>query len=142
MKRTVFRPFVMSPRRLRDGEAPPHLLGRIDFVDLCARAGIRLRVTGGVDRAIVCVAGEDSFVGEGDALVGGANAWPLTRVGALRVLETLAYGFLDYAARECVCRQGLFVPPQRRGRPPTGTRTMTARERMATMRARRAAVSS
>lgn len=31
----------------------------------------------------------------------------------MRVIEALAYGFLDYAARETLCGRGYFIKPQR-----------------------------
>ena len=137
MKQLAYRPFIPSVRILtRDSELPP-ILGAIQFSDLCKIAGVRLRVSQTRD-AVTCVVGADSFItAEGKTLVGGATRWPLERTDALRVLETLAHGVHDYAARECICGIKLFTVPARRGRPPNGPRAKTARERVAAMRQRR-----
>jgi hypothetical protein len=34
------------------------------------------------------------------------------RERALRILEILAYGFFDYAARECLIGKDYFIPPK------------------------------
>ena len=138
MKNLTYRPFISSLRIVSIGEETAPILGTILFSELCAIAGVNLRVTE-APREIVCVRGQQSFQIEGRQLVGGAAGWPLTRADALRVLETLAHGLHDYAARECICGRKLFSPPGRQGRPTEGVRARTASERMAAMRARRRA---
>lgn len=140
MKNLTYRPFIASARVLSPDEqgSASDVLGVISFADLCALANVKLRVTE-APREIVCVRGEQSFLIENRRLVGGAMKWPLTRTDALRVLETLAHGLHDYAARECICGRKMFSAPARRGRPAEGVRAKTPRERVAEMRARRRA---
>lgn len=137
MKNPTYRPFIASAVILTSSERAdaPVILGTISFEELCARAHVKLRVSQ-VRREITCVRGAQSFQTSDRQLVGGAARWPLKRTDALRVLETLAHGFHDYAARECICGRKLFVPPRRHGRPSEGVRAKTARERMAAMRKR------
>jgi hypothetical protein len=99
-------------------------------------------VSGGERRSIICIAGNDHFAIGRDYFVGVGSEWKVGENVALRVLEVLAHGFHDYAARECICQKKLFAPPKRQGRPPKGVRAQTARERMAAMRARRAGAAS
>lgn len=136
MKRLTYRPFIESVRILSPDTPGPSVLGTISFEELCARAAVKVRVSQ-ARREIVCVRGRRSFLIGNNQLVGGAENWPLKREDALRVLETLAHGLHDYAARECICGRKLFASPGRRGRPSEGPRARTARERMAAMRARR-----
>ena len=96
-------------------------------------------VSGGERRSIALVAGFNHFAVDRDYFVGVGDAWEPSAAAALRVLEVLAHGFHDYSARECVCGKKLFAIPKRHGRPPDGPRAKTARERMASMRARRTA---
>lgn len=133
-------PSILAPRNVRDGKGLS-VLARTTIPELCAAAKIPLRVTSTRWNQVVLHTGTQhlraplsstSFVG-----VGEGKASPHVR--ALRVLEVLAYGFHDYAARECVCGQGFFVAPKRRGRPAIGRRAMEPKERMRKMRASRRA---
>ena len=133
-----FNPLIPAPR-IRSSASELRVFERITLSELCTVAKVPMRVSGGESHSIVCVAGADHFRIGRDYFVGVGNAWGATRTAALRVLEILAHGFHDYAARECICHQKLFSIPKRQGRPPTGPRARTARERMAAMRARRAA---
>ncbi len=54
---------------------------------------------------------------------------------ALRILEILAYGFMDYAAREALRGKGLFLPRARPGRKPGG-KALSGAERMRRFRKR------
>jgi hypothetical protein len=133
-----FSPLIPAPRVRNADDDLPHVLKRVELSELCAIAGIPCRVSGGEDRSIACVVGREHFSVGRDYIVGVGGEWRATPTAALRVLEVLAHGFHDYAARECVCGKGLFSVPKRQGRPPDGPRAKTARERMAAMRARRA----
>lgn len=119
-----------------DVRLPPEY-GRTTLAELCATAGIPMRVTGGPVRQIVLVRGAQHYRRPGFYYVGAEKYWPLeTRRRALRVLEILARGFHDYAARECVCGHGLFVAGRPPGRPPIMGRAMSAKERMRRWRER------
>jgi hypothetical protein len=131
-------PFITAPRVRVTKNDLPRTLGRTTLSDLCKLAGVSVCVSGGEGRSILCVTGSDHFLVDRDYLVGVGDEWSADRTAALRVLEVLAHGFHDYAARECVCRKKLFSLPKRQGRPPNGLRAQTARERMAAMRGRRA----
>jgi hypothetical protein len=117
----------------------PRTVARTTLSELCAVAGVPMFVSGGEARTITCIIGAEHFSVGRDYFVGVGNEWKASQTEALRVLEVLAHGFHDYAARECVCHKKFFTPPKRQGRPPTGARAKTARERMAAMRARRTA---
>lgn len=134
-----FTALIPAPRIRSAKTDLPRVLGRVGLSELCAIAGIRCQVSGGERRSITCVAGSDHFLVDRAYYVGVGDEWTATPTAALRVLEVLAHGFHDYAARECVCGKGLFSVPKRQGRPPKGPRAQTARERMAAMRVRRAA---
>ena len=127
---------IISAPRIRGSASELRVLERTTLASLCTTAKVSLRVSGGESRSIVCIAGSDHFRVGRDYFVGVGSAWGATQTAALRVLEILAHGFHDYAARECVCHQKLFSIPKRQGRPPVGPRAKTARERMAAMRAR------
>jgi len=137
-----FTPFIPAPRMMLAKSKLPHVLARPTLFELCAVANVPMRVSGGEARLIACVVGSDHFVIGRDYFVGVGERWNANPTAALRVLEVLAHGFHDYAARECVCQKKLFATPKRRGRPPNGLRAQTARERMVAMRARRTASSS
>jgi hypothetical protein len=137
MKKLVCNFKIPAPRVLVTGTRAPRALARTSIDDLCAVAGVAMRVSGGSRRAVVCVPGEKHLYTGSTYYVGVGDAWELSRTSALRVLEVLAYGFHDYVVRECVCGRGLFVPPKPMGRPMRGPRPMTAAERMAAMRARK-----
>jgi hypothetical protein len=130
-----FTPFIPAPRVQ---SVKPSVLARTTLTELCAIAKLPMRVSGGETRSIACIAGTDHFAVGRDYFVGVGDEWNANPITALRVLEVLAHGFHDYAARECVCQKKLFSPPKRQGRPPKGFRAQTARERMAAMRARQA----
>ena len=128
-------PDICSPRIAPRGTRPGVVVATTTLVDLCRLARIPVRVSGGQDRSITCIAGGDHWLVDArDYFVGVGDGWSASRTSALRVLEVLAHGFHDYAARECVCGRGLFDASARRGRPPNGARAMTAGERMARMR--------
>jgi hypothetical protein len=125
-------PFVLSA-----GAKPPRVFARTTISDLCAMAEIRMRATVTDPCVVACVRGRKHLRYGNTYYVGVGDSWIVSRVSALRVLEVLTYGFHDYVARESVCRQNLFSPPRRMGRPANGVHAMTAAERMAAMRARR-----
>lgn len=138
MRKIPMDPMIPAPRHRKAADLP-RSLARVSLAELCAAAGISCRVSGGEDRPIACVVGREHFCSGRGYFVGVGGEWRATPTAALRVLEVLAHGFHDYAARECVCGRGLFSVPKRRGRPLNGARAQTARERMAAMRARRRA---
>ena len=137
MKQIPMTPYIAPPHYLSDTDKAPSALIRITLEELCALSGVRQVVTGGKRPTIACVRGGTHVLGRDTYYVGVGRSWVPSRTSALRVLEVLAHGFFDYAARECICGKGLFCPPRTRGRPPKGTRAMSAKERMAAMRARR-----
>lgn len=138
MKPLPMRVMIATPQHIFD--EVPATIWKTTLGELCREAGILKRVTGGTEPEIVChlspdhLIDEDTYyvsmvgLGEGDS-----------RTQALRILEILAYGFCDYAARECVCGKGLFVGTQPKGRPPKSGQPKSAKERMVEMRARRRA---
>ena len=141
MKPISLNPDIRAPLVVPFGRLAPKVLAWVTLGELCDLAGIPLRVSGGSDRRIACIAGTDhQLVAARDCYVAVGNAWSPSRTAALRVLEVLAHGFHDYAARECVCGRGLFVASARRGRPTVGAKPMSARERMARMRSKRLSV--
>lgn len=127
MTRIPYRPFIAAPRILPDDAAPPPSVARTTVTELCRIAGIPVRVT---SSAVVVHlhAGAEHYRHRDTAIVG--VVFDGTPESALRVLEVLAHGFHDYAARESVCGRGLFAPPVRRGRHPRQGRAMTPAERM------------
>ncbi len=123
--------FVAAPRILSDADAKPRGAVPWTLEELCDAAEIPCRVTGAArTRVLIYVGGTHFWASGGRLYVAVAKGWRATRVGALRVLEVLAHGFHDYAARECICGQNLFSVPQLRGRPSVYGRPMTAAERM------------
>jgi hypothetical protein len=81
--------------------------------ELCRRAGIRCRVTGGPQARIVLWDGP----GHGRTrtlryatvyAVDQGKLPPDDPERSMRILEVLAFGCLDYAARESVCGRGYF----------------------------------
>lgn len=125
-----YRPFVAPPRVLPDDADPPPCVARVTVGELCVLAGIPVRVTTGSPGVVLLHSGPEHFRHRGLLYVGIGGAFSGTPESALRTLEVLAHGFHDYAARESICRRGLFVPPVRRGRQPHRGRAMTAAERM------------
>ena len=134
-----------SPKHTFENQVLPVVIQQLTLNELCQAAKICCRVTGGSQNS------KTVFIFEGDgnlqvgaipwsqAYVGVQRGWRLGQAEALRVLETLAYAFYDYAARECVSFRGLFVPRRPTGRPAKLGVAQTAAERMRAMRARRAA---
>jgi hypothetical protein len=83
---------------------------------LCAVAGISYRVAGGNQPLVVLWGGPGhayTVTDHGGRIFAvDRNGLPrLKRERALRVLEILAYGFFDYAARESIVGRGYFIPP-------------------------------
>jgi hypothetical protein len=97
--------------------------------ELCQRAEIRCRVTGGPEVRVVLWDGPGHGITQSDhyRTVYAVDRRKLPSNDpdrSLRILEVLAYGCFDYAARESVCGRGLFVvggrdrgqePPKREG---------------------------
>ena len=138
MKPVPYTPYVPSPRVLVPPLEAPEVLARATVRGLCATAGIPCRVTSPHTPEVLLHSGADHFVGPGVAWVGVGGQWEPSPLAAIRVLEVLAHGFHDYAARESICRRGLFVAPARKGRPPRWGRPATPSERMRRHRARTA----
>lgn len=116
------------------------VIASVPYHELCSAAGIRPRVSGAnLVRTIVV-----TNWGEGLRLVDAPDklvvALPGFKKGdqhsAMTVLEMLAYGFQDYAAREALCGRGFFVPPRKAGRPASGGRSLTGTERSRRSRAK------
>lgn len=83
---------------------------------LAQRAGIRCRVTGGPQAHVVLWngPGHGHTVDDEQRVVYAINRTGLPQRDperAARILEILAYGCFDYAARESVCGRGIFVFP-------------------------------
>lgn len=129
---------IVDPAQALGGDQPsPKTFGETTLQKLCEQAQISCRVTIKDPPRIRFHHGLEHYRRPGVYFVG-VGASLTDRVWALRVLEILAYGFLDYGARECVCGRGLFVGQKPVGRPPVVGRPQTAAERMRAMRARRA----
>lgn len=84
--------------------------------EIAARAGIRYRVSGGPQPRVVLWSGpgHGRTVGDDGNLVYGVDRAGLPQRDperAARILEVLAHGFFDYAARESVCGRGIFLYP-------------------------------
>jgi len=137
VKKLVCNFKIPAPSVLRHDMRKPRALASLSIDELCAVAGVTMRVSGGKRRQVVCTTGATLLYTDDTYYVGVGDNWTPSRTSALRVLEALAYGFHDYVVRECVCGRGLFVPPKPMGRPLTGPRAKTPAERMAAMRARR-----
>lgn len=128
-------PFIAAPRTLTENEARPTATATLTLRELCTIAGVPLRVTSPHTPRVYLHRGAEHLAGPEEYWVGcGVRAFRRRETDAVRVLEVLAHGFHDYAARECVCGRGLFAGPRRRGRPVLGGRPMTAAERMRRMR--------
>jgi hypothetical protein len=122
MSRPISMRVVWSATALAQDQPRPASIREVTLSDLCEAARIPCRITSDQPKRIVIHAGRDHlrdprtyFVGMPGTRAKGA----LTRVRALRVLEVLAYGFLDYGARETVCGRGLFVAARPKRRPRT-----------------------
>jgi len=113
----------------------------LSYRALCDLAGVPPRVTGAdMDRRVHLLSGASHFypVGMPDEIGVAFPKYRGSQPDALRILEILAYGFLDYAAREAVQGRGLFVPMAHRGCKATG-KAFTGAERMRRLRLRRTA---
>lgn len=133
-----YTPFVRPPRVLAPPAEAPTLLVRTTVRALCEAAGIPCRVTSPHTPEVHLHQGTEHWIAPGVAWVGvGGGAFEPTPLSALRVLEVLAHGFHDYAARESICGRGLFDAPAKPGRPPRWGRAATPSERMRRYRARR-----
>jgi hypothetical protein len=139
MKPVPMTVWHVNPRPALEGQDLPREIVRLTLDELCRAAGILCRVSGGTQdekRVVVCE-GDRHFQAGTMAYVGVPEGWRLNPLRALRVLETLAYAFHDYEARECVSFRGLFVAHRPVGRPSRLGRARTDAERMRDMRARR-----
>jgi hypothetical protein len=108
----------------------------MSYRELCSLAGIPPRVSGpDLDRRVYILSGEQHAypVDVPDEIGVAFPAFGGTQPDALRILETLAYGFLDYAAREAVKGRGLFTATSHPGRKFTG-KALTGAERMRRLR--------
>lgn len=132
-----YRPFIAAPRPLTAEIAPPAAAARLSLRRLCDMAGVSFRVTSPHVPAVILHPGTDHFFGPSGYYVGTRGPFDGAPESALRILEILAHGFHDYAARECVCGRGLFGAPARRGRPSLMGRPMTPAERVRRGRHRR-----
>ena len=135
------------PRHAAEDQVLPREQARGSLDELCCLAKITCRVSGGIqsEKRIVICDGSICFrvVGTAyDLAYVAVPKWRGSPLQALRVLETLAYAFHDYEARECVSFRGLFVTTRPMGRPAKSGRARTAAERMREMRARRATAGS
>lgn len=134
----AFTPFIPAPRILLAGARPPRALARLRLEDLCRLAGLPSRVTGANTLAVLIHAGAAHYRSRDFFYVGlSCERFEPSARAALGVLEILAHGFHDYAAREQLCQRALFVPPANPGRPRLKGRAMTAAERMRRMRRKR-----
>lgn len=105
------------------------------LTEICAQLGFAPRVTGGRGARIYVTHLAENFRSPGKLFVGGAGFQPDET--PLRVLETLAYAFNDYASRETVRGRQLFDFRHPPGRPSTGT-AMSAAEKMRRHRRKKA----
>lgn len=132
-----FTPFIAAPRVLLESERRPREIASFSVAELCALAQLPNRITGGPAVRVVLHSGSDHFRAPRASYVGiGRSKFRPDRVSAIQVLEVLAHGFHEYAARENLRGRDLFQPPRRPGRPPLGARAMSPAERMRRMRAR------
>lgn len=138
MTRVPYTPFIPAPEVLAEDALPPVPIATVSVRDLCEIAGVPNRVTSPHTPSVVLHRGSRHFVGRHRYYVGlDRRSFSRTALDALRILEILAHGFHDYAARENTCGRGLFVSPRRRGRPALRGRRMSSAERMRRMRKRK-----
>lgn len=105
---------LYPPRILRRGQQPPHALRKITLAQLCSIAGIRIRVTSNLIPTICLHAGKEHYRPIGYPkmyYVGGCQKERVRKREAFRILEVLAFGFQDYAARETICGRNLYRIP-------------------------------
>ncbi len=100
---------------LADHNSPVNVQERLDVATLCARGEIPYRVTGGNPLSVVVFTPKEARErghfrhcedGRPVALVDGTDLPVAEPERSIRLLEILAHGFHDYAARECA--RGLF----------------------------------
>lgn len=133
-----YTPFIQPPLVLTERAERPAAIAKLSVGELCQIARIALRVTSPHTPAVVLHRGARHFRDATTYYVGIDRPRFSRRVDeAMRVLEILAHGFHDYAARESICGRGLFTAPPVRGRPTIYGRPMSARERMRRMRQKR-----
>ena len=88
----------------------------VAVAEIAQRAGIRYRVSGGPQARVVLWSGpgHGRTVDDEGNVVYAVDRESLPQRDperAARILEALAYGCFDYAARESVCGRGIFVYP-------------------------------
>lgn len=106
------------------------------YEELCDLAGVAARVSGAdLERRVHILTGDQHAypVGMPDTIGVALLGYHGTQTQALRILESLAYGFFDYAARETLRGRSLFVPSARPGRKSTG-KALSGAERMRRLR--------
>lgn len=91
----------------------PNNLIETSVKELCLKAGLRYRVTGGLQpKLLLDHQGNRHYKtrknDEAVYIVGCQSIAPNDPERSIRLLEILAHAFHDYAARECVCGKGLF----------------------------------
>ena len=129
------RPRPVKPADWR-AIARARTLAVIAYQAICDLAGVPPRVSGSdLARRVHILAGEQHAypVGMPDEIGVAFPNYGGTQPDALRILEILAYGFLDYAAREALRGRGLFLPLAQPGRKSTG-KALTGAERMRRLR--------
>lgn len=106
-----------GPRYLRPADwrarVAAHTICVLSYRDLCCLAGILPRISGpDLGRRIHILRGKRNLCPAGvlDDLGVALPDYQGREWDALRVLETLAYGFMDYAAREAVRGRGFYLP--------------------------------
>lgn len=86
------------------------------IAEVCSEADVRCRVTGGpISHLVLWDSPHHGYTVDAE----GRPFYAVSRIGlpqrkqqrALKILEILAYGFLDYVARESVCGRGYFIYP-------------------------------
>ena len=82
-------------------------LPNLDLPTLCKNAGVKLRVTQpSFEKVYLDNTSDKNFVSPFGYVVG-TKKLPQDN-SAFRIIEVLAYGFFDYAARETICHKGYF----------------------------------
>jgi len=131
------RPVPVKPADWQD-ISRQKTLAVLSYRALCDRAGVPPRVTGAdMDRQVHILTGGQHIrpIGLPDAIGVALPRYRGRQSDALRILEILAHGFLDYAAREAVRGCDLFVPTAGCGRKSTG-KALSGAERMRRLRSR------
>ncbi|NDU91666.1 MAG: hypothetical protein G3I10_03520 [Ferrovum sp.] len=94
---------------------PKLTIAVLSYGDLCRLAGVMPRISGpDLERHIHILSGDRNLcpLEIPDDLGVALPEYQGSESDALRVLETLAYGFFDYAAREAVRGRGLYLAPK------------------------------